>query len=331
MAEISVCIPFYNAHDFIPKIHKMFLDQSDGDFECVFVDDGSNDSSYEACLEIAQNDNRFKIIRHEKNMGIGQGRITALANATSTYVTFMDADDSIDWDTIETIRKNITLAPNADLFIYDYDVMDQKGNIFHVVNKYENLNDHFKSSSNFVSRLWHKVFRKSIFEKFDISFIKNISFAEDLYICINFFLLSSSVVFVPKKYYTYCYNSNSLVRNRNGKTIYENIEVLKNLLLNPLLKNNEAIQDYIKKDAFNCFGMLIYPNIMNEFQRSSPHFIEWLEIDDIFHLDIPAKTSFFCKFYIKQIRRHHFMLAFLLWRCLRFKKNLKFIIKKQSV
>lgn len=330
MAEISVCIPFYNAQEFIPKIHKMFLDQTDDDFECIFVDDGSTDSSSKICSDIAQKDNRFKLVKHEKNMGIGMGRISALLNATSDFVTFMDADDSIDCDAIEIIRKNISLSPDADLFVYDYDVMDQKGKVSHIENKYNNLNEHFKNSSHFVSRCWHKIFRKSIFEKFDISFIKNITFAEDLYICINFFLLSSSVVFVPERYYTYRYNSCSLIRNRNGKTIYENIDVLKNLLSNPLLKNNEAIQDYIKKDAFNCFGMLIYPNIMNEFQRSSPHFIEWLEIDDSFQLEIPEKTSAFCRFYINQIRKRHYIISSLMWKCLRFKRYLKFIIAKKN-
>ena len=77
------------------------------DFVCILVDDGSTDKSYKNCVKAIGDDERFSVIRHEKNKGLGAGRITGLEQVQTEYLTFMDPDDEIEKTTVENLLKDI--------------------------------------------------------------------------------------------------------------------------------------------------------------------------------------------------------------------------------
>lgn len=322
---LSICTSFYNVENYIASFIHQLKDQTNPEFECILVDDGSTDKSYENCKKAINGDSRFKIIKHKKNIGLGAGRVTGIEQVNSEYVTFMDPDDEIENTAIEIITKDIK-THKYDFIIYDYFSKNEKSKIKLISSSSNNIESLFSSKSPLISHVWHKVYKKELLQKIDFTFYKTISFAEDLWLCINCFLTTQHPIIIHKPYYYYKYNSNSMVHNRTEKSIRENIAVLRNLLMNPKLKKSPEIEQYIKNDSFHAFGHLIFPNKNNSFQKEA-HFREWKKLDSEINIFVPKNISKIVRLYISCIRKENYFLSYFLWFILKIKQFF-FIIKR---
>lgn len=99
---ISVIVPIYNTEKYLKKCLDSIRNQTFTDFEVILVDDGSTDKSSEICKEFTDNDKRFKYY-YKENGGSSSARNLGLRQATGEYIAFIDSDDSIDKDYLETL------------------------------------------------------------------------------------------------------------------------------------------------------------------------------------------------------------------------------------
>ena len=90
---ISIMTPFYNASRTLPDCLKSLKLQTYEHWECILVDDGSIDDPMDVINQYP--DQRFKLIRLEKNMGRGVARQIALDNSQGDFLCFLDGDDWI--------------------------------------------------------------------------------------------------------------------------------------------------------------------------------------------------------------------------------------------
>ena len=49
--NISIVVPVFNVQKYLPRCLESISQQSFANFECILVDDGSNDGSLDICLE----------------------------------------------------------------------------------------------------------------------------------------------------------------------------------------------------------------------------------------------------------------------------------------
>lgn len=103
---ISVIVPCYNVEQYLPKCVDSILSQTYTNLEIFLVDDGSPDNCGRICDEYAMKDNRIKVI-HKKNGGLSDARNVAIDVAKGEYVTFVDSDDYVASDYVETLYKLI--------------------------------------------------------------------------------------------------------------------------------------------------------------------------------------------------------------------------------
>jgi polyisoprenyl-phosphate glycosyltransferase len=93
--KYSLIIPVYNEQETLLTLYERLLsvlEQLDGSAEVIFVDDGSEDNSFDRMLEINLRDPRFKLLQLSRNFG-HQAAITAgLDFAAGNAVVVMDAD-----------------------------------------------------------------------------------------------------------------------------------------------------------------------------------------------------------------------------------------------
>ncbi|WP_288567254.1 glycosyltransferase family 2 protein [uncultured Treponema sp.] len=315
---LTICISFYNVENYIENFILQLKNQTCPDFECILVDDGSTDKSADIAFKEIENDKRFSIIQHKTNKGLGAGRATGIENAKTEYIIFMDPDDELDKNSVQKIQYQIQ-NKKSDLFIFDY--FEKKDSIDRRISgDAQDVSTLFSDSDKRISHVWHKVFRKELFQRFDLNFYKTVTFAEDLFLCINSFLHSSNTIFVNDAYYHYVFNSSSLVHSRTEKSIYENILVVQNLLSNDFSKH-KSIKLYLEKEFFHTCGLLIFPNKNNSFQSSRPHFSEWRLKDNEHKIILPMNTSIFVKIYILLIKKQLDHIAFLFWKILKFKDS----------
>lgn len=105
MSLISIVIPVYNVRRYIERCVNSVLEQTFGDFEALFIDDASTDGSISAVERFARNDSRVVIAKHERNRGLAAARNTGVASARSEYITFVDSDDFIAPNLLETMVR----------------------------------------------------------------------------------------------------------------------------------------------------------------------------------------------------------------------------------
>lgn len=123
---ISIIIPIYKAEKYLEKCVNCIRNQTYQNLEIILVEDGSPDKSGAICDAFAAQDSRIKVI-HKENGGAATARNAGLDVMTGDYVSFVDADDYMELNYIETLYQ--TLADNqAQVAICGFKTVDEEGN-----------------------------------------------------------------------------------------------------------------------------------------------------------------------------------------------------------
>ncbi|MBW9214117.1 bifunctional glycosyltransferase family 2 protein/CDP-glycerol:glycerophosphate glycerophosphotransferase [Mumia sp. zg.B53] len=91
---LSVVIPVYNVAPYLEECLESVLGQRLREIEVIAVDDGSTDGSTEILERFARRDARLTVVR-QHNTGQGPARNRGVAIARGTFLTFLDADDTL--------------------------------------------------------------------------------------------------------------------------------------------------------------------------------------------------------------------------------------------
>lgn len=114
MPKVSVCVPVYNAEQYIARCLDSIQSQELKDIEIIVVNDYSLDKSMDIVNAYSKTDKRIKIIEHEANYGLMVARNNAYMAATGDYITFLDSDDSLAKDALENLYS-AAIRENADI------------------------------------------------------------------------------------------------------------------------------------------------------------------------------------------------------------------------
>ncbi|MBE9536060.1 MAG: glycosyltransferase family 2 protein [Proteobacteria bacterium] len=108
--DFSIVVPLYNEEANVDELHSSVtgaLDKSDGNYELIFVDDGSSDSTVEKAKKIVSKDNRVKLIVFRRNFGQTAAMAAGFDNARGDVVIPMDGDLQNDPSDIPMMLKKI--------------------------------------------------------------------------------------------------------------------------------------------------------------------------------------------------------------------------------
>ena len=92
--KLSVVIHVYNGADFIQKSYNSILNQELEDFEILYVDNNSVDTSVLEINKIVSQDSRVQLLIQSKQ-GAAPARNLGIVNAKGTYIYVFDVDDEI--------------------------------------------------------------------------------------------------------------------------------------------------------------------------------------------------------------------------------------------
>jgi len=96
---VSICIPCFNAASYVANTLECLLEQTWSSLEIVVVDDGSSDGSAEVLNPFKRRGVRLE---EQPNSGACAARNRALALSSGDYVKFLDADDLLDSQHVES-------------------------------------------------------------------------------------------------------------------------------------------------------------------------------------------------------------------------------------
>jgi glycosyltransferase involved in cell wall biosynthesis len=112
VAIVSTIIPVYNAQPFIRETLEAALAQTFDDHEVIVVDDGSTDGT---CKIVEEYRGQVKLLRQE-NAGPAAARNRGVANVSSEWIAFLDADDV--WETGKLEMQLTRAAETGSSFVY---------------------------------------------------------------------------------------------------------------------------------------------------------------------------------------------------------------------
>lgn len=113
---VTIVIPVFNVEKYISQCLESVLAQSYENLEVICIDDCGSDSSVDILSGYIQADRRIRLIKHNKNLGLGPARNTGLKKARGEYIYFLDSDDWIEKDTIGLMVKQ-AIDTKADVVI----------------------------------------------------------------------------------------------------------------------------------------------------------------------------------------------------------------------
>lgn len=252
MLKVSIIIPVYNASDSIRKMLDSILAQTLNEFEVLMIDDGSTDESGRILDEYSAKDKRFKAF-HKQNEGVAMARQLGVDNAKGEYCIHADADDRMDSTMLEELYTEAK-AKDADVVIADYFVCSKQGETVCKQQPSDLSPEHVLQDmfdNKLFGALWHKLVRTDLYRKYNAKFFKGINHCEDLLIWVQLLQHPEVMVsYLPKAYYHYVVNDNSITRHFTHETYEMRLrfrDKLKDLLVVP-----NAIE-IIEKVSFGIF------------------------------------------------------------------------------
>ena len=200
ISTVSVIIPVYNSENYLVECIKSILAQTYKNLEIILIDDGSTDTSPQICDEFAQKDNRIKVV-HQQNSGVSEARNAGLRIATGQYLIFVDSDDLINSEYIETLMH------------YNADVVVSNSHISGTFSKQEII-ERYDELKGFVGPC-EKLYNLDVIK--GIKFPPNINIGEDIIFNLDVLSVINNAQYIKYKGYFVRDNPNSLTRSYLGK------------------------------------------------------------------------------------------------------------------
>lgn len=282
--KISIIVPIYNSSKYLKKCLDSIVNQTIKNIEIILIDDNSTDDSYNICLEYKKKDNRIKLIKNKVNKGVSVTRNIGIENSTGNYLTFIDSDDYVELDYIETLY-NLIKEDNYDLAIVGHKkiINSQEYFLFGdekvVLNQEEAFKYLFKNN-NFTTGVVCKLYKKELFK--NIKFPKNRIF-EDIEVIGKILLNVNKVIYNSVSKYNYVIRYGSLSFNKYTIKEYDRIKHTKELIDKVVLKypkleslaylfyinnllavcNKQLFIDVYKSDVIKLTKGIIKDNLIN--------------------------------------------------------------------
>ena len=231
---ISVIIPMYNAEKYLPACLESLTIQTFTNFEIIVVDDCSTDNS----VAVAENflsrfDGRLKVISLPKNTGSGAvPRNTGLKFSRGEYVFFMDSDDMLIDNALETLynaAKNFRAdvvhmnhgficSENLDLeniILADWDkvVREIDTPTLETTDLAERMEKMFATAYGWAP--WIKFLRRDFLIVNDIKF-PEMRISEDVIWTMELVFRAERWLLFPERLYIYRKSDNSMTRSRRS-------------------------------------------------------------------------------------------------------------------
>lgn len=120
---VSVVIPAYNAEPWVGEAIRSVLSQTYRSLEIIVVDDGSKDRTSEVAERALRKSGLPHWIIRQQNAGAAGARNRGWQSATGPLIQFLDADDFLEPDKIETQLRCASTHPDLDVIYSDWQML----------------------------------------------------------------------------------------------------------------------------------------------------------------------------------------------------------------
>jgi hypothetical protein len=253
MIKVSVIIPVYNGEKYIKNCLDSVVNQTLKDIQIIIINDGSKDNT-KSIIEDYYNKypDIIKIVNKE-NEGQGKARNIGIGLAQGEFITFVDADDTIESNMLEKLYNE-----EADVVLCDYyEIVETSKKLTKAIPiKTDNLKKDFIVS---VAGPCSKLIRTSILTSNNLFFLDT-GIYEDIAMIPLIGVYANKIVYVEEPLYNYYIRKGSTMRQNsfNNKllSIYNVLETLTNGF-----NKSGYIEQYKEELEFIYIKHLLYAGI----------------------------------------------------------------------
>ena len=249
MPKISLIIPIYNVEKYIEECLNSAINQTLKDIEIICINDCTKDNSMEIVEQFAKNDNRIKVIHHDKNKGLGAARNTGMKYANGEYLAFLDSDDYVDINFLECLynKAQETKADIVQSTILLFYESTKNFEPYSLNNEIISFNPEKEGKLEVyydAGMCWNKIFKTSLIKDNKINFPEGLYWEDNTFV-IKTAYFANTIANTAKTNYIYRQRSNSIITLANKKLHFDILEIHKDLI-NFINKINLSDSEYIK-------------------------------------------------------------------------------------
>lgn len=218
---VSIIVPVYNCESFLERCLKSLLNQTYDKIEVIVVNDGSTDNSNKILNSFVAIDSRIKVFT-QKNAGVSCARNRGIIEANGEFLMFVDADDWISLETVETCINNIgknSLVRFMMQYANDETLLDIYPCLYNGQNKVMSAKQVFEDIISYKvgGHCVYYLYRTNIIKDNNIKFLVDIKYCEDLCFVLEVLKKAQTVKIIPNIFYKYYSNPKSATSERNAR------------------------------------------------------------------------------------------------------------------
>lgn len=274
--KVSFIVPVYNAEKFLAKSITSILHQTHPHIELILVNDGSTDGSGKICDQYAKQDSRIKVI-HQPNAGPSAARNRGIAEASGTYIQFVDSDDFIDQHMTKRLVQ--AMEGGSELAICGYQKIlmrgdqiikseihriPQNGNftkeqfLLHFGEMYQYYYIHFN---------WNKLYDAHLLKDSGLAFDLEVNWGEDLLFNLRYIDKCRNISLIPDAFYYYIDSNAASITSQFRADLYSNMQLMQGAVKEFLQKNHAyagknkvLFENFYTSRVMTCFWNLFHPS-----------------------------------------------------------------------
>lgn len=217
---ISIIIPVHNSEKFLTECIESIIAQNKSIYEILLIENGSTDNSKDICKFYAE---KYDFIRTYSipGRGVSNARNYGIERATGEWITFIDSDDFISSEYMNSIESY--LNSNTDLIAFNYiryiNKFKKESGILTIKEGEHNTPiDLFKLAIRLeiaALTVWSSIYKNDIIKNHHIRFREDMKTSEDFTFNLSYYKFIQNFTIVNKPLYYYRQNPNSVTSIRD--------------------------------------------------------------------------------------------------------------------
>lgn len=265
---ISIVIPCYNAELYILNCINSLKLQTYTNWEAIFINDGSSDSTEKILIATQVVDNRVKYFTQD-NRGAAKARELGVSKATGDYVLFLDVDDLLKANALELLVR-IAKERFSDIVVSGFNIIKKGKVVRKVISPFDEIDNITYLKRVLCGKngfeLCAKLYKRSLFFV-EIDYPEKIRIGEDAIVLVQLVCNAKRINGCQEAVYDYIQYNSSASHQKSLELAEETIKaacLIENYLKNSVINN--VITPYI-----DSMFLLFYSNSTRKFRLEKKH------------------------------------------------------------
>lgn len=245
---VTISVPIFKCEAFIERCLQSIRLQTYSNIEVILVNDQTPDKSVAVAAEFISKHqlSSWQIIDLDANSGLSVVRNEGIKNARGKYIFFLDSDDEILLDAIDTLVK-LAEEQQADIAMGEVQGIrspeNEKVDVFPIHTKENILRGNKKIlrelvNGGFAVSSWNKLISLSFLKSNNLYFTKGL-YAQDALHTFEMALHLETIAFLRAVTYVYYLHQDSVIHNRK-KIHFDNWITIAEIINRHLLEEKDA-------------------------------------------------------------------------------------------